>query len=77
MEIHLFGLRGCPDAREIREFLEANKVKFLYSELGGEDFADSHVPTKFRHHDLPVCVMPDGETLRRVNVKQVAERLNL
>jgi len=76
MNIKLFGMKGSRDAHEIRDFLKRSTVAFAYCEVTENDSADTHIPARFRHHDLPVCIMSDGEVLKRPNLQQIAERLD-
>ena len=74
MKIQLFGKKGARDAHEIRDFLKRSNIEFEYHELD-PDTSDSHIPGRFRHHDLPVCIMLDGEILKKPNLRQIAERV--
>lgn len=75
MKVQLFGRKGSRDAYEIRDFLRRSTVEFDYHERTDNDSADSHVPGRFSQHDLPVCIMPGGEVLKKPNLQQIAERM--
>jgi thioredoxin reductase (NADPH) len=75
-QVRLLGVRGCPAAYSIRDFLQRSDIPFEWTELGTDEQARTEAGVTGLSDDrLPVCIFADGTRLERPTVRQIAEKL--
>jgi thioredoxin reductase (NADPH) len=74
--IKIYGIRGCPAAYAIRDFLQRSDVPFEWTELNSDEQAHAEANvSNLRDDRLPVCVFEDGTRMERPTLRQIIEKL--
>jgi thioredoxin reductase (NADPH) len=74
--IKLYGIRGCPIAYTIRDFLQRSDIPFEWTELASDDQARGDAKVSGLHDEkLPVALFTDGTRMERPTLRQIIEKL--